>query len=278
MEVMTALTARLQLMRRHWSGRRELGLFASAYLTYFGVRAVTQGDRIEAVRNAYDVVHFERVLQLNWERPVQNLVIGSRTLVDVANGIYIWGHWPVLVVGGILLYHLSRRHYYRLRNVCLLSGAIGFAIFALFPLAPPRLAGFGLVDTVTTGAHAYRTVLPTSIVNEYAAMPSFHAGWNLLLGIALFQASRHLLVRAFAILMPAAMGFAVIATANHYVVDVAAGCGIVLLSLLIVDRVHAAPTIPRDVAEGAVPRGTSRGQRVDAAPPRRAVAGTAGRG
>ena len=66
-------------------------------------------------------------------------------------------------------------------------------------------------------------MLPPSYINEYAAMPSFHAGWNLLLGIELFRVSRHLLLRAFGILMPGAMAFSVIATANHYVLDVVAG-------------------------------------------------------
>lgn len=145
-------------------------------------------------------------------------------------------HWPLLIGSGVLLFQLSRPHYFDLRNVCVLSGAIGLIVFGLFPVAPPRLAAVGLRDTITLYADTYRTVLPPSFVNEYAAMPSFHAGWNLLLGIALWRASRHLAVRAFALLMPAAMAFAVMATGNHFLLDVVAGAAIILVAVVAVDR------------------------------------------
>ena len=67
-------------------------------------------------------------------------------------------------------------------------------------------------------------------------MPSFHAGWNLLAGIVVFGATRSLVVRAFAVAMPAAMAFAVIATANHFVIDVVAGTLIVLAVLPFLHR------------------------------------------
>ncbi len=231
-------------------GQRELTLFAAAYLTYFGVRALTQGAVPRAVDNAIDVMRFERNLGIDVEGSVQTVVAGSRTLVDAANALYIWGHWPLLIVGGILLFRLAPAHYYRLRNVCLLSGAIGLVVFALFPVAPPRLAPSGLMDTITLHARAYRTALPASLVNEYAAMPSFHAGWNLILGIELFRSTRNPFLRAFAIAMPAAMAFAVVATANHYVLDVVGGALAVSLALLAV-TLFEGHRRPSTVASGA---------------------------
>ena len=70
---------------------------------------------------------------------VQNTVVGSGILLDAANAVYIYGHWPVIIAGGILLFRYRRRHYYNLRNAALLSGLVGLVIFALFPVAPPRL-------------------------------------------------------------------------------------------------------------------------------------------
>jgi membrane-associated phospholipid phosphatase len=245
------------------SGRRELFLFAVAYLTYFGVRAATEGSTAAAVRNALRVFDVERALDVDWEYAAQRAVLGSHALLDAANAVYIWGHWPLLIVGGALLFELRRGQYYRLRNVCLLSGAIGLVVFALFPVAPPRLAPVGLVDTVTAHAPTYRTVLPTTLVNEYAAMPSFHAGWNLLIGIELFRASSRLLMRAFAVVMPVTMALAVVATANHYVLDVAAGALIVTLSLLAVTRLQRRRVEPSrlvaDVTNRAV-RGCAPGR------------------
>ena len=107
-----------------------------------------------------------------------------------------------LLGAGVLLFRHRRSHYYRLRNVCLLTGLIGLAVFALFPVAPPRLTDLPVIDTVTRDAEGYRQLLPPSLVNEYAAMASFHEGWNLLVGIVAYGAWRQRLVRGFAILMP----------------------------------------------------------------------------
>jgi PAP2 superfamily len=221
---------------------RELGIFAIAYLVYFGVRAVTEGTAATAMHNAMDLIRLEQRLGIAWEGAVQEAIVGSRLLVDAANAVYIYGHWPVIIFTGVLLFRHRRGHYYRLRNACLLSGLVGLAVFAVYPVAPPRLTDLPLVDTVTRSAEGYRQVLPQDLVNQYAAMPSFHAGWNVLLGIVVFHATRHVLLRALAVVGPAAMVAAVVATANHFVIDVVAGVAIVLAGLAAlhtVDRFRA---------------------------------------
>jgi hypothetical protein len=230
-------------MRRH-PGRRELAVFAIAYLTYFGVRAITEGHIDRALTNAASLLHVEDALGIAWEGTVQSLVAGSELLEDVVNWIYIFGHWPVIIGAGVLLFRYRREHYYTLRNVCLLTGAFGLLVFAAFPVAPPRLTDLPLLDTVTQGASGYRQILPPSLVNQYAAMPSFHAGWNLAVGIVVFRACRHLALRLFAVLMPAAMAFAVVATANHFVVDVVVGATLVLLALWVQAGPLARPERP----------------------------------
>ena len=80
--------------------------------------------------------------------------------------------------------------------------------------------------------------MPPSLVNEYAAMPSFHAGWNLLLGVVVFGATQHWLLRALAVAGPAAMMVAVVATANHFVIDVVVGVAIAVACLLVRDALH----------------------------------------
>ncbi|MGZ6667566.1 MAG: phosphatase PAP2 family protein [Solirubrobacteraceae bacterium] len=131
---------------------------------------------------------------------------------------------------------MRRADYYVLRNACLLSGAIGLVIFALFPVAPPRLADVGMIDKVTRYTRGYRTVLPPRLVNDYAAMPSFHAGWNVILGVVVFRATRQPLLRTVAVGGPLAMIASVILTANHFVLDVVAGTAISLLALAVVRR------------------------------------------
>lgn len=213
-------------MKRH-PGRRQVLIFAAAYLTYFGVRAFTEGRVDRALANAASLERLERWLGIAWEGAIQSVVAGSQLLQDIANSIYIYGHWPVILAAGVLLFRYRREHYYSLRNVCLLTGALGLFVFAFFPVAPPRLTDLPLLDTVTEGASGYRQILPPSLVNQYAAMPSFHAGWNLAVGIVVFRATRHWALRLFALLMPVAMAFSVIATANHFVIDVVVGVALV---------------------------------------------------
>ena len=153
--------------------------------------------------------------------------------MTAANWVYIWCHWPVILGVAVALYVHRRSHYYLLRNAMFASGLIGFALFALFPVAPPRLLDVGLVDTVTQRSDAYRALQPPGLTNQYAAFPSLHAGWNLLLGIVVVMAVTSFAVRLVAVLLPAAMSLAVVLTANHFVIDVAAGVGVVLLGLAI---------------------------------------------
>jgi hypothetical protein len=262
------------------SGVRELGAFALAYLVYFGVRAFTEGSASEAAGNALRLIRFERDLGIAWEGALQEAAMGTRLLVDAANAVYMYGHWPVIIVTGVLLFRYRRAQYFRLRDACLISGLVGLVIFGLFPVAPPRLTDLPLVDTITRDDAGYRQIIPPSLVNEYAAMPSFHAGWNVLLGVVVFEATRHWLLRALAVVGPAAMAVAVIVTANHFVVDVLAGVGIALACLWARDHVHAraqgAPNMEagerrtrvrgtRRPVDGAVPDRAPRRQRPGAA-------------
>jgi membrane-associated phospholipid phosphatase len=277
-------------LRRHRRALREIATFAAAYLTYFGVRAVTEGAPWRAFDNAVALFRLEADLGLDWEGAVQSAVLRSQFLIDVANAVYIYGHWPVLIAAGVLLFRYRPRFYYRLRNVCLLTGLVGLVVFALFPVAPPRLTDLPVVDTITRDSEGYRQLLPPELVNQYAAMPSFHVGWNLLVGLVVFEATRHWLLRAFAIVMPAAMAFAVVATANHFVSDVVAGVAIVLVAFAIVRRLEArqerrrldggdAPRCLDEQPRGrAVRRGAPCGQRLGAVAHRRGARAAARRG
>lgn len=208
-------------------------LIGAAILAYFGIRNLTAGSPGAAFDNAERIVSFQQRVGLDWEDELQGAIIGHEWLVDLANWVYIWGHWPVILSAATALFLLRRDHYVLLRNALFVSGAIGFLFFAFFPVAPPRYLDLGLVDTVTDRSYAYRALQPPGLTNQYAAFPSLHAGWNLLVGIVLVLAFARFGVRAFAVLMPIAMALAVVATANHFVVDVVAGFAVVLVGLTV---------------------------------------------
>ncbi|MCW6006649.1 phosphatase PAP2 family protein [Micromonospora sp. CPCC 205371] len=204
----------------------QIAILLGAICVYFGVRGATEGSVSEALVNAQRVVDFERFLGIYHEPWLQETFAGSPAVKTFFNWIYIWGHWPVIAV---TLIWLARSHpaiYLRTRNAMMLSGGIGMVIFATFPVAPPRLAELGMIDTVTVSSHAYRVLQPPMFTNQYAAVPSLHVGWNLLIGIAIAVAARRLWVRVIGVVMPVAMTSAVVLTANHYVVDAIAGAAL----------------------------------------------------
>jgi PAP2 superfamily len=210
---------------------REVALVSGAILAYFTIRNVTAGAPGEAFANGERIFDFEQWLGIHWEDAVQGAIVGRDGVVTFANWIYIWGHWPVILSTAVALHIWRRDRYYLLRNTLFISGGIGFLFFAFFPVAPPRLLELGLVDTVSDQSHAYRALQPPGLTNQYASFPSLHVGWNLAVGIVLFMTTTHLVVRTFAVLSPLAMTFAVVATANHFVVDIAGGAAVVLVGL-----------------------------------------------
>jgi membrane-associated phospholipid phosphatase len=204
----------------------QIAIIAAAVAAYFGVRGATEAAYGEALHNAHLLVELERLLGVYWEPALQDSLVDSPRVASVLNGIYIYGHWPVIVVS---LLWLARRHpavYYRTRNGMLISGAIGLVLFVSFPVAPPRLAGLGMTDTISVASDAYRVLQPTAFTNQYAAMPSLHVGWDLLIGLGLAAALRRPLLRALAMAMPVAMAVTVVLTANHYLVDAVAGAAL----------------------------------------------------
>lgn len=215
----------------------EIALILTAIGLYFVVRGLMETRIDLAYRNAERVIELERSAGIFTEPELQDAVVAHGWLVDAASQFYIYGHWPVLSLTLLWLLFRHRDEYPRFRNAMLISGAIGLVIFALFPVAPPRfLPGYGFVDTVTEQTSAYRVLQPPAFVNQYAAVPSLHFGWNLLMGIAWANFAGHWLARLFGWLMPPAMLAAIVLTANHYLVDGLAGGAIALFALLVATR------------------------------------------
>ncbi len=208
---------------------KQLSLVMAAVLLYFGVRGATQGDASTAIQNGLKVLEFEKAFALDIESWAQGMILDHHWLVTLANWIYIWGHWPVIAATLIWLHQTRRVDYLQLRNAMFISGAIGLIIFTNFAVAPPRLLNVGLQDTVTDFSNSYRILQPPSLVNKYAAVPSLHVGWNLLIGLALYRASRRPVVRILGVLSPILMTVTVVVTANHYVIDAVLGAAVAMV-------------------------------------------------
>jgi len=204
-------------------GRRELALFAFAYALYSAGRFVAIGDMDVAVANADDIVSLEQSLGVDIERSVQVALQGS-WLLWLLNHLYLAAQLVVVPGALVFLYRRSRSHYELLRNTVLATWLIALPIYALFPVAPPRLADVGLVDTITTQTGlALDSKLTTAFYNPIAAVPSLHAGFAVAVSAALAAAAGSRLGAIAAWLWAPTVCLAVVATGNHFVTDIAAG-------------------------------------------------------
>jgi hypothetical protein len=219
----------------------EVVFVAAGIVAYFSARGLTEANPAKAIEHSHEVVDFEKWSHLYHEPFLQGLIIGHETLIDVLNWIYIWGHWPVIIVTLVWLVHSHPAPYRILRNAFFVSGMIGVCIFVLYPVAPPRLAGLGLYDTVSAQSHAYRVLQPPAFVNQYAAVPSLHVGWNLLIGIFVVRYARRTVLRVIGALLPMAMTASVVLTANHYVIDAVLGAIVALTGLVVAMRMARSP-------------------------------------
>jgi membrane-associated phospholipid phosphatase len=117
------------------------------------------------------------------------------------------------------------------RNAIFISAVIAFPCFAFYPVAPPRLlSNLGFVDTLATYMNIKTSSMPTHMVNQYAAMPSLHMCWALLVGIAIIRIAKTWWLKAVGILLPLLMFVTIVATANHFILDAIVGATIAGLS------------------------------------------------
>ena len=236
----------------------EILLLASTLPLYYLVRGSAHERVGEALVRGTQLVNLEKSLGIFWEVELQQLVLQYDWLVQFLNAFYLYGHLPVIGVLAVWLYFRHRPQYLLMRNAFLISGAIGLVVYVTFPVAPPRfLPELGFVDTIVDQYDTGRPLTPAFFVNEFAAMPSLHFGWNLLVGAALWMASKNVLLRAFAVLMPLFMLADIVLTANHYILDAAAGMLVVIVGAAIAFGVRDLvskrwPQHPRTATQKAV--------------------------
>jgi hypothetical protein len=207
----------------------ELAIWSSVYGLYLAVRGVAIGSPAEALAHARSLVHLERTLNLFHEAKIQQVFDG---VLDAFSAYYMLGFAPTLAFALVWLGLRRPASYRGLRTALLVSIGVAAVVYVLYPAAPPRLVpGLGIDDTVGLAGHDTGSFAGIKF-NPYAAMPSMHVGWSVLLAVYLFPLARRLLVRAAVVAHPVAMALTVTVTGNHYLVDAAAGTAIALLSLL----------------------------------------------
>ncbi len=203
----------------------ELLVAVGFYLGYEATRGVAAGKAVIAMANGRALDHLERLTHLAVE-PGLAQALNARHLLAVAAGYYYGiAHFLVTVAVLVWLYVRHRSAYPCLRTTLLVTNLVALAVFWAVPVAPPRMVLPHAVDTMTSlnvlgAAHPHSLF---DLANPYAAMPSLHAAWAVWCALAVAAATGRRLVRLLAWLYPLATALVVMATANHYLLDVLAG-------------------------------------------------------
>ncbi|MEU0434293.1 phosphatase PAP2 family protein [Streptomyces sp. NPDC006290] len=223
---------------------RELLLVVGLFVVYKAGRLLATGHTDEAFANAHRVWGWERSLRLPGEGAVQATLLHSDPLVHLANTYYATVHFPATAAFLVWLYLRRPAHYVWARRVLALVTAAALVGHLTFPLAPPRLlAEAGLVDTgqvygpTVYGAHPATDAL----ANQFAAMPSLHFGWALMVAIGLITATRSRL-RALWLLHPLLTLLVIVGTANHYWLDAIVATALLCVALAVVRPPHRTVT------------------------------------
>jgi membrane-associated phospholipid phosphatase len=205
---------------------RQLALFGGAYLAYRLVRGMVEGRATAAFQHARELIHIEETLHVFVEPSVQTWAASSHLLMDLSSWLYVNAQTTVTVGALIYLYLRHNRSFYFVRNMLMISMAIALVGYAVFPTAPPRfMPEWGFFDPVAdfTGMHIGTGHggggAQTALTNLYAAVPSMHVAFALLIGWPLARLVRWRALRILWLLYPLLMAFVIIATANHFILD-----------------------------------------------------------
>ena len=215
---------------------KELTLVVGCYLTFALAKNLTDPSPVlKAVSNGWSVLKIEDAIALNHEPTVQQ-TIGRSSLGSLVALTYFYaiGMWVGLIAMAVILFIKNRSMYVYLRRIFVLSMLLATVVFTVFPLAPPRfMPGLGVTDTVTLLGLDHAPASDSAVsYNRFAAMPSLHYAWALLVMIGAFKFGGFW-TKVVGFTFQLLMLVAIIATGNHYILDAIAGAILLLVAIYI---------------------------------------------
>jgi hypothetical protein len=215
-----------RILPRGWGDwLRQIVLFCGAYYAYRIVRGIVDDRVATAFANAREIVSLERGLHLFVEPGIQHFARAHEWLIDFSSWMYVNSHFVVTTVTLAWIYLRRNERFYFVRNMFMVAMGLALVLYVLFPTAPPRLLpDLGFTDSVRglTGASA-DTGIGAALVNPYAAVPSMHVCFALMLGVPMARMVRRRWAKVLWSLYPLMLTWVVVATANHWWIDAALG-------------------------------------------------------
>ena len=218
-----AISARLP---RGWGDlARQVAILVSVDLAYTFVRGIADGERAVAIVHGQQVIDLERSTHTFFEPSLQAFFLPAQGIIDFANQVYLNAQFSVALGFLVWLYLFHNQSYYFVRNMFVVSMGLALVGYALFPTAPPRMyPQYGFVDTLNAFAGVnHDSALAKSFINPYAAVPSMHCAFAMMIGATGVMVCRHWWAKAWWAFWPLLVSWVTVVTANHYWVDAALG-------------------------------------------------------
>ena len=204
---------------------------------------VTTRDADVPVARARSLVDFERALGLYVEYDLYAWLQRHEGLFAAAGAFYLWAHISALIGVLVTTWCLRPARFARLRDGFLCTQLLVVAGYVALPTAPPRLVpGLGYGDTLSQLWGGDGASLAHSVQSPYAAMPSGHVAFAVIVAAGLWGLSSRATVRACTLGYPAAVTLVVLSTANHLWIDAAAGAVVALAGLGAAHVLRRAPS------------------------------------
>ncbi len=200
---------------------RQILLFCGAYWLYRIVRGMTDGRVAEAFDNARELIGLERALGLFIEPAVNTWAESTDWVIDVASWAYVNSHFTITSITLAFIYLRRNASFYFIRNMFMVAMGIALVLYAAYPTAPPRfMPEWGFADSVArfTGLTAEGSSAD-ALYNPFAAVPSMHVAFALMLGVPMASMTSRRWVKALWLAYPLLVSFVVVATANHWWLD-----------------------------------------------------------
>jgi PAP2 superfamily len=230
----------------------------AVYGVYEISRGLFAGNAPAAIRHARDVAILERSVHLFIERDLQRWAHSIGGMLGLFGVLYLTLHLAVTGAYLLWLYRHKPNAYATVRATLLVATLISLVIFALYPTAPPRVAVAGIADAVSDAHFNLNHGLVRSLYNPFAAMPSMHFGYAVIVGASLARGTGRLVAPLVGLLYPALVLLIILTTGNHFLFDAIAGA--------LVAGVAALMAGPITRLRWATPKSLARGVNASASP------------
>lgn len=234
-----AVTARLP---NGWGDLgKQVALVVMVDTAYSLVRGMADGQRAVAFAHGQQVIDAERATGTLFEPGLQAFFLQFQWLIEFANQVYMNSQFAVIVGFFLWVYFFHNEAYYFVRNMFVVAMGLALVGYAVYATAPPRLfSEYGFVDTLNEfSAVNHDSGMTKAFINPYAAVPSMHCAFALMVGMTGARLARWRPVKAFWACWPLLVAWVVIVTGNHYWVDAVLGWGVAGASALVAQRLLA---------------------------------------